>query len=159
MDTLKNSVLSKNLDEMEIAKVADCFGELAIDEGKAVFVENMTGETLYLIDEGTIQVSRMMAEGDERTLVILGPEDIFGEMALIDAGPRSVTARVAENARLLTLRRQDFESLCEQDPKLGLKLMRNIVQSFMRGLRDNEEEFRDMLRWSLGGNTKQGGRP
>jgi len=147
-DTLRNSALAKDLSDSEIRKVAGLFGEKRLEEGKTVFVENMAGENLYLIGQGTVQISRMVAEGDERTLVILAPEDVFGEMAIVEEAPRSATARVAENAILLILKRGDFETLCDQDPALGLKLMRNIVRTFTRRLRDNQEEYREMLLWS-----------
>jgi CRP-like cAMP-binding protein len=101
-------------------------------EGMTVFVENMPGESLFLIRQGAIKISRMLAEGDEKTLVILGAEEIFGEMAILDAAPRSATARVAEEARLLSIRKADYEVLCEQNPRLALKLTRNIVRVFSR---------------------------
>lgn len=148
VETLKNSSLGKDLNDSEIRKLAGLFGEKRLEEGKTVFVENMAGESLYLIGQGTVQISRMLAEGEERTLVILAPEDVFGEMALIEEAPRSATARVAENALLLTLKRRDFDNLCAQDPALGLKLLRNIVRTFSRRLRDNEDEYREMLIWS-----------
>jgi CRP-like cAMP-binding protein len=92
----------------------------------------------------------MLAEGDEKILVILGPDDFFGEMAILEGNSRSATARVAEDACLLSLQRKDFEALCEENPKLGIKLMRNIIRGFTRRIRENSEEYREMLIWSLG---------
>lgn len=159
VETLKNSYLGRGLEEGEIARAAALFGEIAIAEGKAVFLENLPGETLYLIARGTVQISRMLAEGDEQTLVILGPEDLFGEMAVIEEAPRLATARVAEDALLMTLKRDDFSRLCDDDPGLGLKLMRNIVKSFNQRLRDSQEEYREMLLTALDRSKAQGERP
>jgi CRP-like cAMP-binding protein len=91
----------------------------------------------------------MFAEGDEKTLVVLGPEDIFGEMAIIDGLPRSATARVAEDAELISLKKKDFESLCQQAPELALKMVMNIVGVFSKRVREANDEYRDMLIWSL----------
>jgi CRP-like cAMP-binding protein len=110
----------------------------------------MPGESLYLIRRGAVKISKMLAEGEEKTLVILGPEEIFGEMAILDGAPRSATARVAEEADLLSVRKAEFEALCEQNPALALKLMRNIVRIFSQRIRENNGEYREMLLWSLG---------
>jgi CRP-like cAMP-binding protein len=148
--TLKQSTLFNGMSDAEIEALGGFFNEKLMPEGMTVFVENMPGESLFLIRQGAIQISRMLAEGDEKTPVILGAEEVFGEMAILDAAPRSATARVAEEARLLSLRKAEYEVLCEQNPRLALKLTRNIVRVFSRRIRENDDEYREMLFWSLG---------
>jgi len=150
LSRFQGSSLFKEMGANELAEIASLFEEKMIGEGATVFVEQMPGESLYLICEGTVKISKMIAEGEEKTLVILGPEDVFGEMALLDGAPRSATARVAENARLLAIKKKDFEVLCESNPRLGMKLMRNIVRLFSQRIRENNDEYRQMLIWSLG---------
>lgn len=150
LDELKGSFLFKDLSDEEIAALAGIFSERVMDEGMTVFIENMPGESLYLVQRGAIKISKMLAEGEEKTLVILGPEDVFGEMAILDGAPRSATARVAESAKLLSIKKDDFEKLCDSNPKLGLKLMRNIIRVFSQRIRENNEDYREMLLWSLG---------
>jgi len=147
---LRKSHLFQKMDETDLAALAPVFNEMDMAEGATIFIENMPGEMLYLIREGTVRISKMLAEGQEKTLVILGPEDVFGEMAILDSAPRSATARAVEKASLLCIKKDDFESICDRNPKLGLKLMRNIIRVFSRRIRENNDEFRDMLIWSLG---------
>jgi len=149
----QNSPLFKEMSAVEINELGKVFNHKAMAEGTTVFVENMPGESLYLIQKGAVKISKMIAEGDEKTLVILGAEDIFGEMAILDGAPRSATARIAEEAHLLSIRRADYDSLCEQNPRLALKLTRNIVRIFSRRIRDNNDEYREMLLWSMGRKT------
>ncbi len=150
LDTFKDSFLFRDMDVSERTLLTSLFTEKRLDEGMTVFIENMPGESLYLITEGIIRISKMLAEGDEKTLVILGPEDVFGEMAILDGGPRSATARVIESTTLLGLRKVDFENLCETTPQLGIKLVRNIVGVFSQRIRDNNDDYREMLLWALG---------
>lgn len=150
LEALRTSPLFQNMSDAEIETLGAMFTEKVMPEGLTVFVENMPGESLYLIRQGSVKISKMIAEGDEKTLVILGAEDIFGEMAILDGAPRSATARVAEEAHLLSIRKADYETLCEQNPRLALKLTRNIVRVFSRRIRENNEEYREMLLWSLG---------
>jgi len=150
LDHLTNSYLFKGMDKTELQTLAGLFHEVSMEEGSTVFIEQMPGESLYLIREGTIKISKMISEVDEKTLVLLGPEDAFGELAVLDGGPRSATARVAETANLLALGKSDFDQLCEANPRLGMKLMRNIVRLFCQRVRDNNDEYRQMLIWSMG---------
>lgn len=153
LEKLTSCWLFKGMDKTELGRLAGLFRELSMEEGGTVFIEQMSGESLYLIQEGTVKISRMFAEGEEKTLVVLGPEDVFGELAVIDGAPRSSTARVAETAKLLALKKNDFDQLCEADPRLGMKLMRNIVRLFSRRVRECNDEYRQMLIWSMGRNS------
>lgn len=150
LKTLTSSPLFLGLSKDDVRDLEARFQAREIAEGMTVFVENMPGESLYLIQSGVIKISKMLCEGEERILVILGPEDVFGELALLDGAARSATARVAENATLLALKRQDFEEVCEHNPRLGLQLVRNIVRVFSQRIRNNNDEYRDMMLWALG---------
>jgi len=150
-DVIRSSIMLQGITDAEFARLAEFCEERQMAEGTTVFIENMPGESLFLIRKGTIRVSKMFAEGDEKTLVVLGPEDIFGEMAVVDGLPRSATARVAEDADLISLRKKDFESLCKSDPELALKLVMNIMRVFSKRVRETNDEYRDMLIWSLKG--------
>lgn len=147
-DPVRNCFLFQEMTDADLNLLAGYFSEKQVAEGMTVFLENMTGESLYLIREGVVRVSRMIAEGEEKTLVVLGPEDVFGEMALLDGGPRSASARVVEAASLLALRRTDFDRLCAQHPGLGLRLLRNIARAFSQRVRSNNEDYRTMLLWA-----------
>ncbi len=153
LDEFRGSSLFKDMSNDELSLLARLFHEKNMEEGTTVFIENMPGESLYLIGQGTIKISKMIAEGDEKTLVILGPEDVFGEMAILDGAPRSATARVMEKAQLLSIKKSDFDKLCEANPRLGIKLMRNIIRLFSRRIRENNDEYKEMLIWAL---AKQG---
>jgi CRP/FNR family cyclic AMP-dependent transcriptional regulator len=147
--TIKNSMLLQGLSDQYLDKLATYCEMRTMNEGTTVFIENMPGEALFLITQGSIRISKMFAEGDEKTLVVLGPEDVFGEMAVIDGLPRSATARVAENAELISLKKKDLERLCSEDATLALMLVSNIVRVFSKRVRESSEEYRDMLIWSM----------
>ena len=63
--------------------------------------------------------------------------------------PRAATARVAEAAELISLKKKSLEKLCDEDASLGLKLVNNIIRVFSQRVREANEEYRDMLIWSL----------
>lgn len=148
-NAVKESALLQGLTEDDLRRLAGFCELRKMDEGTTVFIENMPGESLFLVRKGTIRISKMFAEGDEQTLAVLGPEDIFGEMAVIDGLPRSATARVAEEAELISLKKPDFEKLSIEDATLALKLLVNVTRVFSRRVREANDEYREMLIWSL----------
>lgn len=150
-DVIRGSTMLQGMNDTELSRLAEFCEERQMAEGTTVFIENMPGESLFLIRKGTIRISKMFAEGDEKTLVVLGPEDIFGEMAVVDGLPRAATARVAEDADLISLKKKDFELLCNNDPALALKLVMNIVRIFSKRVREANDEYREMLIWSISG--------
>ncbi len=146
---IKKSVMLHGFTDDDLSKLAVFCEMREMSESTTVFIENMPGEALFLIKSGTVRISKMFAEGDEKTLVVIGPEDIFGEMAVIDGLPRSATARVAEDAQLISLKKNNFERLCAEDAALALKLLSNIVRVFSQRVRESSEEYRDMLIYSM----------
>ena len=149
---LKDSPLFKSMTKEEITVLEDIFDSRRIPAGKTIFLENMPGESLYLIKQGTVKISRMLAEGDEQVLIVLGPDDVFGEMAVLDGGKRSATARIAEDAVLYGLTRKNFDALAKKDPALGLKFTLNIVRIFSSRVRNSQKDYRAMLLASLNRN-------
>ena len=68
-DGLHDSPLFNKMNSSDISKLEKIFTVKRIAEGKTIFIENMPGESLYLIKEGTVRISRMLAEGDEQVLI------------------------------------------------------------------------------------------
>ncbi len=147
---LDDSTLFAGLSPADIKGLESVFVTKEMEAGKTVFIENMQGESLYLIKQGTVRISKMLAEGDEEVLVVLGPADVFGEMAIFDGALRSATARVVENAVLLSLSKVDFEKLSASDPALSLKLALNIIRLFSKRIRSTQSTHRAMLLDALG---------
>lgn len=145
LDGLKDSPLFNGLAAKEMELFGTFLTPQQISAGKTIYIENMTGESLYLLSKGAVRISQMLAEGDEQTLVILGPGDTFGELAVIDGGPRAATARVVEDGSLFALLRKDYYQLCNNNPRLGMQLTLNLFRSFSERLRRSKQDYRNML--------------
>ena len=156
-ESLKQSPIFADLSGEELQKVAGATKEKTFPEGGTIFTESMAGQSLFLIRSGNVKISKMLGEGDERTLAILGPGECFGEMAIVDGGPRSASAVVVKKAEVLTLDKKDFQSLCEGNPKLGYKLMTNLTRVMVKRLRGAQDKLNAALEHALRG-TPQGGK-
>ena len=143
---LKTLDLFNGLTLQQLQALAAICRELVIRQGETVLDEDRvdrTGDEMYIIAAGEVEVL-LGVHGEPRASSVSGPVSIrrlgagqvFGEIALVDQGPRSATVRcVADITRLLTLQRGDFIRLCEQDHCLGYVVMRNIAADLAFKLR------------------------
>jgi len=153
LDFLKNSTVFRELEELDLKILLPMFKQKEIAAGKTVFIENMPGESLYLVETGEVDISKMLAEGDEQLLVTIGPGEVFGELAILDEAPRSATARVNRDTLLWRLDRTDFDVLCRDYPVSGLRFIRNLVSLFCHRIRENNQEYREMILLGSGRQT------
>ncbi len=86
----------------------DSFQRVFLRQGETVFSEGDAGGSAYIIDSGTVRISRQTPDGSELTLTHLERGDLFGELALIDAKPRSASAVAMTDVELITLERSAF---------------------------------------------------
>ena len=103
-----------SLDELRLIE-----GEMeALEEpaGAVLFKEGDSANLLYIISEGSVEISISDDEGGHTVLTELAERQYFGEMALFDDAPRSATARTLTHCRLLSLDKRRFVSLINQHP-------------------------------------------
>ena len=92
-------------------------------KGDIIFLEYEPGDSFYLIQQGRVQITKIM--GDiEKTIDILHPGEIFGEMAILEEAPRSGSAIAIDPVKALQFNRANFEILLTGQPQIALKLLR-----------------------------------
>jgi CRP/FNR family cyclic AMP-dependent transcriptional regulator len=101
LELLQKSVLFKGSSNEELELVLGLFQERQIKPNASIFTEKMPAEALYIIKSGSVRITMMAGEGEEMGLLILGPGEFFGELALIQEEVRLVSAR-AETRRIFS---------------------------------------------------------
>lgn len=99
------------------AVLAGCREEVYSD-GQAIVREGQPGGPFFLLIEGQ---AKLTVDGKARRS--FGPGDFFGEIAMIDKGPRTGTITARGNVKALAIQSWDFLALCEQDFKIAHKVM------------------------------------
>lgn len=92
-------------------------------KGDILFVEYEPGDSFYLIQEGRVRISKIMA-GIEKTIDVLQPGEIFGEMAILEEAPRSANAMALDKVKVLQFNKANFEILMSGNPQIALKLLK-----------------------------------
>jgi len=144
IDSLKRVEILIGLTDEQLARVAEICRVQVFAAGDVIVREREPSGGIYITHTGSVEVdlsaSRITAETlaapGPQALISLGQGQVFGEMALVDMGPRSATVRCAEDgSELYVLQRDDFLQLCEQDTDIGYKVMRNLAAEISFKLR------------------------
>ena len=101
-------------------------------QDEIVFEEGSPGQEMYVIVSGAVKVATTK-QGRETLLARMGPGEFFGEMALVDAAPRSGTASADEDGtRLVELDLDKFLYLVQQQPAFALRIMHTLCERIRR---------------------------
>ncbi len=147
---LQATSILKDLDEEELRQFLRIARPLRVPRGKAILVEGEAGDTMYILKEGEVEVSKTMvlrpggAEHSSRDKILskISAEDhaIFGEVALFEQGRRTATVTAVTNCTLLEISKGDFMSLAAENPRIGYKVTRNIAELLCSRLRKTGED-------------------
>jgi CRP-like cAMP-binding protein len=114
------------------------FGRFAktFQPGEMIFSEFEPGDNFYLIQSGRVQLVKLI--GDiEKTLDILQPSEMFGEMAILENTPRSASAIALDTVKVLEFNSQNFDILMQGNPQIALKLLK----MFAKRIYDSKRRF------------------
>ncbi|MDR0597610.1 MAG: Crp/Fnr family transcriptional regulator [Treponema sp.] len=106
------------------------------EPGEMIFSEFEPGDTFYLIQKGRVKLVKVIGDV-EKTLDILQPAEMFGEMAILENSPRSATAIALDKVQVLEFNRQNFDILISGNPQIALRLLK----TFARRLYDAKRKF------------------
>jgi len=115
--------------------LADTLTVRRVIVGDAVFREGDPAREMYVVLDGEMEVLKKSRRGRETRVAILGPNDCFGEMSIIDMQPRSATVRALGSAQLLRISTEDMDALYRHDLKSYTLIVLNIARDLSRRLR------------------------
>ncbi|MBN2388965.1 MAG: SpoIIE family protein phosphatase [Anaerolineales bacterium] len=141
-DLLRRVPLLEELPDAELDHLAATLQVVQLGAGGVLFREGDSGESLYILIEGCLEILLGMGSRDETRLATMGPGEFIGEMSLfLPGGLRSASVRACEPARLWTMTRQDFDALLTRQPQMAFAM----VQILTRRLdASNAATFRDL---------------
>jgi CRP-like cAMP-binding protein len=104
------------------------------------------GDTMYVVLEGELRALTIV-EGQESTLATLGAGECFGEIALLDQGPRSADVVANRDTRLLKLSSAAFERLIREAPDLALPFVLALSRALVDRVRRTTKRYEDTIRF------------
>ena len=148
---LAASPIFQGLSPAQIERIADCAQVERHQKGDTVIREGDHGEGMYILTAGKVQVSRTVTLSLSRTHVGEAEKSFlemdasghpaFGEMALLeDNSLRGATITAVTDIELLEILQSDFDKLCEEDPLLGYRVLRNMASQLSARLRRTNQD-------------------
>jgi diguanylate cyclase (GGDEF)-like protein len=144
---LWSSPLFAGLDEAECDVAASFMEARWIPRKTAIFEEGDAGDELFILLSGQLNALVRQSNGVQRLLFTISPGDFFGEMSVIAREPRSATIIAAEDAGIMALRGANFYRIVFEFPRIGVKILRNIMRVQNGWLEESAKYLVDLARW------------
>ncbi len=130
LDWLRKVTVFSVLAPEQLGKLVEAAEITGHDEGDLLTEEGVHGHRFHLILEGGAVVERGGTE-----VAALGPGDFLGEIGLLGGGPSTASVRCTEPIRCLTLRREAFWLVLEDEPSIALRILEVVCRRLERELR------------------------
>jgi CRP/FNR family cyclic AMP-dependent transcriptional regulator len=121
-DVLAGVPLFSGLSKRHLRRLAAMAEEVQFAEGAMMAVEGEPGDTFYVILEGRARVRR-----GNRTVARVSSGDYFGEVSLIDGGPRTASVEAETPIEALALSRSEFRQMVEHEPQVVVKILNELA--------------------------------
>jgi CRP-like cAMP-binding protein len=159
INILKQADIFYGMNATQLELVANLCTARNFESGQIIFDEGTSSDELYIIDQGEVDILVNPAlvsphpdqEYASATIATLRRGQSFGEIALVDRGMRSATARAAQpNTRLLELSSDRLMKLCDNHPEFGYRLMHNLAADLALKMRSTDLRIREELLYGSG---------
>ncbi|MEC7759650.1 MAG: cyclic nucleotide-binding domain-containing protein [Candidatus Neomarinimicrobiota bacterium] len=136
-EQLKKFTIFSDLTDDELNHFSDALKEVKMEKGQQFITEGEEGDCIYLLLEGEVQINQALtlsmnkSESDNREKAILKLSSdinpLFGEMSMFNEGDRrTANVRAETTCILVKLDKLDLYNICEKNPNVGFKVMRNL---------------------------------
>ena len=122
LELLRRIPLFNACNPRQIERIGMLADEVDVADGKVLMRQGEIGHDMMVLVSGQVAVER-----DGERVNTLGPGDFFGEMALIDGGPRTATVSAQGPARLLVVGHRDFHSLMDEFPEIAAQVLNALA--------------------------------
>jgi CRP/FNR family cyclic AMP-dependent transcriptional regulator len=125
-ELLSRTELFRGVGQAPRRRIAERLIELTVGKGELVFEQNQPGDRMFIVAEGMVKLYVSSRHDDIIELVRHVPPASFGEVALLDDGPRSASAMAVEPSVLLAVTRDDLLRLLRSEDKVAEALLRGL---------------------------------
>ncbi|MBT5552095.1 MAG: cyclic nucleotide-binding domain-containing protein [Nitrospina sp.] len=102
--------------------------------GAQIIKEGMLSDCAYIIESGSVRVSKTLVNGEEQVIGVLQENDIFGEMGLIDSLPRSANVVALEDCTVTVMTQDTFNSLSRHNPTALMPILKVLAKRLRNAL-------------------------
>lgn len=127
MDTLRLVPLFSDLNEKVLMHLASVAQEKDYEKDQHILHQEQVGDNFFIIESGSVKVTRLAEDGREAVLAFLQAGDFFGELAILDGETRSANIITLSDCKIQTINRQEFLDLLDHHPKVATALLMELA--------------------------------
>src|SRR5258708_4370119 len=124
-----------------IERLASYAHTRTVAAGTTIFARGDAGTCLFAVCAGTVKITNRSLDGKDAVFNLINVGEIFGEIALLDGGPRTADAMAMTDCELMVIDRREFVPLVESRPDIALRL----IEVLCGKLRHTSEQIEDMM--------------
>ena len=144
-ENLIQITLFELLDDNEKEIFLDACEKVTYSATQVIFNEDDSGDTLYIVNAGRVQISKFIEGYQEEPLATIYEGEVFGEMAFVDGTPRSSTAMALEDCELYFIKKETFDKILAENPAMAEKILFQLCRTLSRRLRSTNEKVKDNI--------------
>jgi len=145
---LKNAPIFFDLNDDEFTIVLSSLMPVFLKKGEFIFKEGDAGESMFILLSGELKAFGKQSDGNQRWLFDIKQQgDCFGEMSIIDHGPRSATITAAKDSIIMMLKEKQFYQIISLHPMIGFKILKAISIVHNQWLDQSAKSYSDLIRW------------
>jgi CRP-like cAMP-binding protein len=126
VELLQSVSLFADLSVTDLSVLADSLKRHTFGKGMIIFHQGSSGQRLHIIESGRVRIFLLSESGQQVSLNLYGPGDVFGELSLLDDLPRSAGAIATEKTATYTLHRDDFLRHLEAYPRMAISILKTL---------------------------------
>jgi CRP/FNR family transcriptional regulator, cyclic AMP receptor protein len=129
---LKSTDLFGPLGTRHIERLAACVVSKSVARATAICAKGELGTSLFVICRGTVRITAPSVDGHDALFNLLGKGAIFGEIALLDGGPRTADAVAITDCELFVIERRDFLPIMREEPEVAVRMIEILCSRVRR---------------------------
>jgi CRP-like cAMP-binding protein len=137
--------LFEDLNRDELALIEPYLICRDIKQGTVIYKQGEHGNSICFVVEGALDVIKKGDDNNEVQVASLRKGQAVGEMAIIDGFTRSATIRAQSDSSILILKRDDFNKCIDQNPAMGVKILKALARMLSSNLRATSEAVSKMM--------------
>ncbi|MGZ9165416.1 MAG: cyclic nucleotide-binding domain-containing protein [Anaerolineales bacterium] len=124
--------LFHGLNNKQLKQLANRFVPRSYEAGKNIVTQGKGGEGMFVMISGHAEAVVESSDGTRNTVNEFGPRDFFGEVAMLDDGPRTASVIATEETECLVLTRSDFIALMKNDAEMAIEITVALAKRLRR---------------------------
>ena len=145
IDLLIDIPLFDKIDGKELGVIAKHMNFIELKQNEILFKEGAKGDYVCFVVDGIIEVLKQTIKGANVNIAKLSKGRSIGEMSIIDNTPRSATVRSASKSTIVTLSKKGFDTILEEQPKIGIKILKGLARLLSLNMRKTSSRLADYM--------------